>query len=697
MPKVTGGGNPVGDLHIFQRVATESKDRMIFVDTRNDHGLAYFNNTRLMRAAVWLRQKSPSGPNARRHRQDIAEAYKRFTGAIQASQLHHDGAELRRVNEQLAQDLRQGKPLTSRKVRQILTTIAPDNPEFALAGRHTVIRHAIGAMSASRIGEAAATSVLGALGAPHQLVSRSDRAKVSERIAAELTQRAGRAGARVTDAEAQAVVRAEVDAEVRRGGARLKGLGRQDVAEIKTVTVAMEDVAADVADATGHLAAGADSLDGLERRQLIESKIATARGALLLGHRKLDGVEERLRAKGQLDGERLKLLGDLRENLVDLQIDVADLSTDHELVGTEPDRTGSGADAGAAGVGKADWFAPVAPPSDWQLVDLEAIAGGAPAGQEAFESYLDAALHGTQLNFAPSQISPSSTKRSMLRMLSPATPMPEVLPNPESDLRSGRRSLFPPVWRVVGDPLELSTREFRDRLNLLQAKRRSLEEVRVLEALEKPLTNDELQAVNDYIDTSSDVNGVLCGGKPTNPRITDEIEKLDAVLAKLPNSRLTTYRALRTDSAMAERLLKAAAGGRTVLTSKGFISTSVAPEVSKGYWRVGLHGGDSEVVYEVRGMRGKNIAALPDHAERQMAASGRQYMSEAQRLQEPLPNIDHSGSMSGEILFQPGSRFLLIAGAKHHEEKRYGFILREIDDTEVPESAQTLDLNRLFA
>ena len=668
---------------------------MVFVDTRNDRALAYFNNTRLMRAVVWLRTNVPTRQSAHRQRQDIAEAYKRFTGAIQDSQLHPDTAELRHVNEQLAEDQRQGKPLTTRKVRQVLTAIAPENPEFALANRHAVARHASGAMSASRIGESAASRTLGALDAPRQLMSQSDRAKVSERIATELTRRAGRAGARVADAEAQAVVRAEVDAEVQRCGARLAGLGRQDVAEINTVAVWMEDGAADVADATGHLAAGEGSPDGLERRQLIESKIATARRALPLGHQKLDGLEERLHAKGQLDGDRLKLLGDLRENLVDLQIDIGDLVVDHELAGTEPDRTA--ADAGGTGAGKADWFAPVAPPADWRLVDPDAIAGRTPAGQETFEPYLDAALHGTQLNTAPTQISTSSAKRSMLRMLSPATPTPQIVPNPQSHVRWGRPSLFPSAQKVVGDPLELSPREFRDRLNVLQAKRRSLEEVRALEAANTPLTDDELQAVNDYIDTSSDVNGVLCGGKPSNPRIDTKIANLNSLLAKLPDNQLTTYRALRTDSTMAERLLQAAAGGDTVLTSAGFISTSVAPEVSKGYWRVGLHGGDSEVVYEVRGLRGKNIAALPDQVERQMAASRRGYMSEVERLQEPLPNIDNSGSKSGEILFQPATRFLLIAGAKHQEENRYGFILQEVaEDTDVPESAQTLDLNRLF-
>ena len=703
MTKPIGQGSSPGDLRLFQNIARDPKDRMIFVDSRNEHGVAYFNNSRRNRAVVWLRRHSTNRENAQRQRQDISQAYERFTGAIRAGQLHRDEGELRRVDEMLAEDMRRGRPLTSRRVRQVLAAIAPRNAESALTNRLAIARHASGPNVTQRL-RGAATTRLHGLGAPEQLVSRSDRARISERIAADLAQRADRPGTSISDAEAEAVVRREVEAEVRRCESRLSGLTRRDVDEIETLASEMDDAAREISRATHDLDVGANPLDGPEQRRLTESKIATARQSLMLGHRRLDDLEERLRAADQLDDKRRKLLDDLRENLVDLQVDVADLVADYDLDGTDP---GSASPAGsgtpeAAGAGIPDWLAPVAPPSDWHLLDVGAVAGArgdvsAGDADEALQSYLDVVLSGTELHTAPSEISTSAAKLAMRRMLGPAMPMPSVVPNPERLRRMGARSALPSLHKFVGDPLDLSSRELRDRLNVLMAKRRSLEEVRELAAADTPLTDDELQAVNDYIETSTDVNRVLCAGESSSARVDRKIAGLNAALAKLPDNRVTTYRALRVEPAMAERLLAAAADGRTVLTSDGFISTSVAPEVCKTYWNARLHSGDSQVMYEVRGLRGKNIAALPDHVDREMDASMRSYMSEEERMLVPRPSIDSSGSMSGEILFRPGTRFLLVAGAKHHEENRYGFILKELaDDAEVPEDAATIDLNRLF-
>ena len=695
---------PTQDLPKFQQVATGSDDRMLFVDSRKDMELGYFSNSRMHRSVVWLRKNLLGKSSSGRQSKDIAGAYDRFIDVVRASHLNRNDAELQRVQGQLADDLSRGKPLTARKVRQALAEIAPDNPQFVLVNRQTINRHANGAAVSRLVKDAAAARPsLAGMKAPHQLLSRSDRARVCDRIAASLDAVGQIAETRIDEATAQATARREVESELARLEARLSGLPRKEKAEFAELTEHLQETDEEMATSMDELSSLRDAPADSEDRKLAISRLALGRRRLALANERLNSLEEKFRSTGPIDAAGQKLLDDLRGNIADLQVDLADFVTDYDIDAVTTPGAANRADTSPApGDNATEWFAPVGPAGAWELVDYGKILTPGSSEEQrqvdatAFDSYLDKALYGAKLHFDPKQVSPGNARTSMRRMLAPAMPMPEVSSRGALFGQAGN-SAFPPTHKVVDDPVKLSSRELRDRLNLLQAKRRCLAETEQLAAQGKPVTEEELQAVQDYIDTSSDVNGVLCAGRASNARIDRKIANLDSVLEKLPDNRVSTYRALRADSAVAEELLAAAGTGNTVLSSKGFISTSVAPEVSKTYWRVRLHGGDSEILYEVRGLRGKNISALPDLAERRFDAAGREYMSEEERLVQPSPNIDNSGSTSGEILFQPGSRFLVTAGARHQNENRYAFVLQEIaDDSDLPESARMLDLNRLM-
>ena len=110
--------NPTRDLRLFQSIAARQGDRMIFGGTRDPASLRHVRNNAFGRAATWVRKSLGTG-----HESSVDDAYTRFSGALRSIRTHASAQDLARVDAQLETDRRAGKPLSSRRVGQVLSEL----------------------------------------------------------------------------------------------------------------------------------------------------------------------------------------------------------------------------------------------------------------------------------------------------------------------------------------------------------------------------------------------------------------------------------------------------------------------------------------------------------------------------------------------------------------------------------------------
>ena len=115
---MSNGVNPTRDLRLFQSIAARQGDRMIFGGTQHPESLRHVRNNAFGRAATWVRKSLGTA-----HESSVDEAYTRFSGALQSIRTDASAQELARVDAQLETDRRAGKPLSSRRVGQVLSQL----------------------------------------------------------------------------------------------------------------------------------------------------------------------------------------------------------------------------------------------------------------------------------------------------------------------------------------------------------------------------------------------------------------------------------------------------------------------------------------------------------------------------------------------------------------------------------------------
>ena len=119
--------DPASDIHRLRAIADKNQDRMIFADGRRAGAIESSRNNVFGRIAVWLRKTFTAS-----HSKTVDLAYDRFAGAPRVSHAHRGAQELGRVDALLAADRGAGKPLTSRRLKQVLSQL--DSPHAAAPG-----------------------------------------------------------------------------------------------------------------------------------------------------------------------------------------------------------------------------------------------------------------------------------------------------------------------------------------------------------------------------------------------------------------------------------------------------------------------------------------------------------------------------------------------------------------------------------
>ncbi len=123
---MSDGVNPANDIRMFRAIAETDRNRMVFADNRKPGAIESARNNPFGRAVVWLRNTfSPS------HRKTVDQTYDRFANALRTSHSHRGDQELGRVDALLAADRGTGEPLTSRRIKQVLSQL--DRPASAAA------------------------------------------------------------------------------------------------------------------------------------------------------------------------------------------------------------------------------------------------------------------------------------------------------------------------------------------------------------------------------------------------------------------------------------------------------------------------------------------------------------------------------------------------------------------------------------
>jgi len=101
-------------IHEF-RAAAETREALFVVDSKT-HMIKARPQNFLNRAIIWLREKNPFNPLARLERQ---AAHDHFLEAI-AKHNGYDGSDLSRAKDLLKDDQNRGKPLSSRRIREVV-------------------------------------------------------------------------------------------------------------------------------------------------------------------------------------------------------------------------------------------------------------------------------------------------------------------------------------------------------------------------------------------------------------------------------------------------------------------------------------------------------------------------------------------------------------------------------------------------
>ena len=125
----TSGINPSGDLQRFQSIAGRQDERLIFADRGGGERIGSLRNSTMGRVAVWLLKTLGAGQRGR-----LGGAYDRFSRAIRSGGLSAGEVRLKHADAVLAADRERGRPLTSRRVKQVLDELGATTPAGSAAG-----------------------------------------------------------------------------------------------------------------------------------------------------------------------------------------------------------------------------------------------------------------------------------------------------------------------------------------------------------------------------------------------------------------------------------------------------------------------------------------------------------------------------------------------------------------------------------
>lgn len=245
----------------FREIAGTRPNATIRADS-NSGDLRVGNNNSLNRAVTWVRSKA--GLYTARQKTEHKAAYEGFINALNRDVRYHDYASW--AQQHLSADMAGNKPLTSRKVRQVLSHIYKDNSgpaRFAnsyylneLIDQRTNLSPRLSALTDARPGANR-----------YSLVSEQDKAQLSQRILGRIEEQGNAAGAPVSDDTARDIAQAETAGLLESYEDALSGLPQNIAADIKTVVTVSNRVSGEIVDAASALtASGKNGLTSQEHR-----------------------------------------------------------------------------------------------------------------------------------------------------------------------------------------------------------------------------------------------------------------------------------------------------------------------------------------------------------------------------------------------------------------------------------------------
>lgn len=602
--------NRLNDLLAFQDTAQSKEDRLVFVNTRQDGELGKFRNTAGNRCVVWVRKHVT---RRKVQRQEITQAYQRLIDSIAVTQHTVNSGELSRVKTLLGDDMRARKPLSSYKIRQVLNSLDANGPEHVLQNRTVAKYYSTTDYLDTAIALSASDKPrLSALKDVPELITDQDKKGLSEKIYNRLmTESAGRE-APFSLEEGEEIAREEVKELLDNFENDLnRGASLNAMADTNAVSIACKEVSAALDKAEASLASMKSLPSRHEQRTEVGFALSSAQRVLTLMHYKAVDIKTALSENDQLDGHKDGLIRSLQDRLAIQHQRLADLATNHDL-----DLFGSTAFARGIRMSSAE----TAPGDRANVYDPGSMTFD-PAGIGESE------VHGI---------------------------MPHLLSDREKPRREGG-GLTPDVQK--GD--------------ILHAKQAFLETQHNLEARGRGLTDNEVEQLDRYID-SSHINKPLGMNRGDASCLVahykTQYEGMQSGLAKLPDEQAVVYRGTTTSPETIGRFRDSVGG---LFTSTAFLSTSASPNYAKLYTEAdgkrNQAAQNCEVRFQILGRTGKNISGISDLKER------REY---------PDADIDPAGVIGcGEILFRPGTDFRLVAFAKHPHREVYGMVLREESQT----------------
>ena len=287
----------------------------------------------------------------------------------------------------------------------------------------------------------------------------------------------------------------------------------------------------------------------------------------------------------------------------------------------------------------------------------------------------DSAAAAAGRSYSP-QISRPAAKNALDLLLNHNERMP-ALPDQSADPAKQQK-----------DPSQVKNRNSRMmNMELMTIQQRGLSEMAANEQKGIVFTHPEMLALEEYASDPGQVKAALESGQPPRRRqVGETVRNLHSALEKLPDTRLNAYRGIHTSTERADRLLeRVLAGGkqRVLLQASGYMSSSATMDPALDHAQGQRNSRDRAQVYcQIRGRTGKNISMIQHAFDRGGGA----------RL-----NLDHgSGKPAiGEVLFRPGSQFVVLAGGKHPSENRYGFVLQEVPAGRSAGAGSVFDAGRL--
>ena len=613
----------LNDLLAFQEAARSQEDKLVFVNTRQHGELGNLRNTFGSRCVVWVRKNVT---RRKVQRDEITQAYGRLIDSIADTQHTANAAELGRAKALLAGDMRAKKPLSSYKVRQVLASLDTARPEHVLQSRTVATYYSTNEYLDTAITEIAADkSRLGTLKDVSELVTDQAKTNLSEKIYNRLMTASAERAAPFTSEEADEIARQEIRNLLDGFENDLsRGVSLNALADTNAVGVACKEINTAIDEAETSLAVLNNAPPGHEKRAEVTAALNSTQRVLTLMQYKVMDIRTALSENGQLSEHRDGLVRSLLDRLADQHQRLAGLATKHNL-----DMSGSAVFA--------------------RGIRSNSAATAADARANAYD--LDS------MKFDPSGISETEVHGIMPHLLSDRVKRYEI----EDPNHPGKKKFRTPDSEQ-GDILHA-------KLNFLEAHHK-------LEARGQGLTDNELEQIDKYIESSKinkrlGINRGDASRLPPADRI--QYEGIQSGLAKLPDEQGVVYRGTTASQETIGRFRDSVG---SLFTSTAFLSTSVSPNYAKQYTEAdgkrnqAAQDQDCEVRFQILGRTGKNISTILDLKE------SREY---------PDIDIDPAGVIgTGELVFRPGTDFRLVAFAKHPHKEVYGMVLREEPRTGQP-------------